>query len=124
MKVAALAVGSASAPRLFKMNGESLPDDFHGLVEHAILASAPEPFDPMEVAFHALGQSWLSDTGHLHPDWDLVHTYALSPALRAMSHVWRAHEEVAHIVSTKGAPEAVMDLCHLSPALKAQWGRW
>jgi P-type Ca2+ transporter type 2C len=122
MKVAALAVGSASAPRLFKMNGESLPDDFHGLVEHAILASAPEPFDPMEVAFHALGQSWLSDTGHLHPDWDLVHTYALSPALRAMSHVWRAHEEVAHIVSTKGAPEAVMDLCHLSPALKAQWG--
>ena len=122
MKVAALAVGTASAPRLFKINGESLPDDFHGLVEHAILASAPEPFDPMEIAFHALGQTWLSDSEHLHPDWALVQTYALSPALRAMSHVWRASEDAAHIVSAKGAPEAVMDLCHLSPALQAQWG--
>ncbi len=121
MKVAALAVGDASAPRLFNINGESLPDDFHGLVEHAILASAPEPFDPMEVAFHALGQTWLHEE-HLHPDWDLVQTYALSPALRAMSHVWRASEDAAHIVSAKGAPEAVMDLCHLSPALQAQWG--
>ncbi|BDU52694.1 ATPase [Limnohabitans sp. INBF002] len=121
MKVAALAVGEASTPRLFNINGESLPDDFHGLVEHAILASAPEPFDPMEVAFHALGQTWLHDE-HLHPDWDLVQTYALSPALRAMSHVWRASEDAAHIVSAKGAPEAVMDLCHLSPALQAQWG--
>jgi len=122
MKVAALAVGEASAPRLFKINGESLPDDFHGLVEHAILASAPEPFDPMETAFHALGQTWLSDSEHLHPDWALVQTYALSPALRAMSHVWRASDDAAHIVSAKGAPEAVMDLCHLPPALQAQWG--
>jgi Ca2+-transporting ATPase len=122
MTVAALAVGDASAPRLFKINSESLPDDFHGLVEHAILASAPEPFDPMEVAFHALGQTWLSDSEHLHPDWDLVQTYALSPELRAMSHVWRASEDAAHIVSAKGAPEAVMALCHFSPALQAQWG--
>ncbi len=122
MTVAALAVGDASAPRLFKINSESLPDDFHGLVEHAILASAPEPFDPMEVAFHALGQTWLSDSEHLHPDWDLVQTYALSPELRAISHVWRASEDAAHIVSAKGAPEAVMALCHFSPALQAQWG--
>jgi Ca2+-transporting ATPase len=122
MRVAALAVGDASAPRQFNVNGESLPEDFHGLVEHAILASAPEPFDPMEVAFHALGQTWLSESEHLHPDWDLVHTYALSPALRAMSHVWRASEDAAHVVSAKGAPEAVMDLCHFTPALQAQWG--
>ena len=121
MKVAALAVGAAAAPRVFHVDGESLPEDFHGLVEHAILASAPEPFDPMEIAFHALGQTWLNDTGHLHPDWDLVHTYALSPALRAMSHVWRVSEDAAHIVSTKGAPEAVMGLCHLAPELQAQW---
>ncbi len=122
MKVAALAVGNASAPHLFKINGESLPETFHGVVEHAILASAPEPFDPMEVAFHALGHTWLSDSEHLHPEWDLVQTYPLSPALRAMSHVWRSRGADAHIVSTKGAPEAVMNLCHLSPELQAQWG--
>lgn len=121
MQVAALAVGNASAPQLFKIHGQALPDTFHDLVEHAILASAPEPFDPMELAFHALGQTGL-DHAHLHPDWALVQTYALSPTLRAMSHVWRASEGAAHRVSTKGAPEAVMALCHLSPALQAQWG--
>jgi len=121
MKVAALAVVGASTPQVFHIQDQPLPDAFHGLVEHAILASAPQPFDPMEQAFHKLGQAWLSDT-HLHPDWALVQTYALSPALRAMSHVWRAADEAAHIVSTKGAPEAVMALCHLSPEVQAQWG--
>ena len=121
MKVAALAVGDASTPQVFNIQDQPLPDAFHGLVEHAILASAPQPFDPMEQAFHELGQAWLSDT-HLHPDWALVQTYALSPALRAMSHVWRAADAAAHIVSTKGAPEAVMALCHLSPEVQAQWG--
>ena len=121
MQVAALAVGNALAPQQFRIHGQALPDTFHDLVEHAILASAPEPFDPMELAFHALGQTWL-DNAHLHPDWALVQTYALSPTLRAMSHVWRASDGAAHRVSTKGAPEAVMALCHLSPALQAQWG--
>ena len=41
-------------------------------------------------AFHQLGARFLRDTGHLHRDWRLVQTYALSPALRAMSHVWAA----------------------------------
>jgi len=121
MKVAALAVGNASNPTVFEMNGESLPDAFHGLVEHAILASAPQPFDPMELAFHELGDALLRETEHLHRDWDLVHTYALTPALRAMSHVWQASEDEAHIVSAKGAPEAVMSLCHMPEAMRSQW---
>ena len=121
MQVSALAVGDAWAPQHFRINDTVLPDAFHDLVEHAILASAPEPFDPMELAFHALGQAELGQA-HLHPDWALVQTYALSPALRAMSHVWRASDGASHIVSTKGAPEAVMALCHFSPALQAQWG--
>jgi Ca2+-transporting ATPase len=123
MKVAVLAVGPATAPCLFAVNGEPLPEAFHGLVEHAILASAPQPFDPMEVAFHALGQAFLTDTVHLHRDWALVQTYALSPALRAMSHVWRASQDQTHIVSAKGAPEAVMSLCHMSAETQAQWAQ-
>ena len=123
MKVATLAVGPATAPCLFTVNGEPLPEAFHGLVEHAILASAPQPFDPMEVAFHALGQAFLADTVHVHRDWALVQTYALSPALRAMSHVWRASQDQAHIVSAKGAPEAVMSLCHMSAEMQTQWAQ-
>mgnify|MGYP000373189832 CR=1 FL=1 len=129
MTVSALAVGNAHQPTVLNLAqlsakgkpDEVLPEAFHGLVEHAILASAERPFDPMEVAFHQLGQQFLQDTEHLHRDWRLVQTYALSPALRAMSHVWQASEGGVQTVSAKGAPEAVMGLCHMSPELQAQW---
>ncbi|MFY7855651.1 MAG: cation-translocating P-type ATPase, partial [Rubrivivax sp.] len=103
--------------------GESaLPEAFHPLVEIAILASVVDPFDPMEKAFHRLGQRFLAGTEHLHRDWHLVQAYALSPALRAMSHVWRAEASDGdeQTVAAKGAPEAVVDLCHLAPADRAR----
>ncbi|EHR72212.1 cation transport ATPase [Burkholderiales bacterium JOSHI_001] len=100
----------------------ALPEAFHALVEVAILASVVDPFDPMEKAFHQLGQRFLADTEHLHQDWRLVQTYALSPALRAMSHVWAAAGDGVQTVAAKGAPEAVIDLCHLDEAQKAHIG--
>jgi Ca2+-transporting ATPase len=93
-----------------------LPEHFHTLVEFSILASVSDPFDPMEKAFHRLGQHFLKDTEHLHRDWTLMQTYGLTPELRAMSHVWRATVDDAHVVAAKGAPEAIMDLCHLDSA--------
>jgi Ca2+-transporting ATPase len=129
MQVSALAVGPATQPQLLHLahlqsaSDSAMPEVFHGLLEHAILASAPEPFDPMEIAFHQLGQQFLATTEHLHRDWTLVQTYALSPALRAMSHVWKANGDSAHTVSAKGAPEAVMSLCHMPAELQAQWAQ-
>ena len=95
---------------------DALPEDFHTLVEFSILASVPDPFDAMEQAFHRLGLHFLADTEHLHRDWTLVHEYALTTQLRAMSHVWRAVDGEEHEVAAKGAPEAIMDLCHLDAA--------
>ena len=100
--------------------GGELPEPFHALVEVAILASVVDPFDPMEKAFHQLGQRFLADTEHLHRDWRLVLTYALSPALRAMSHVWASDTDGVQTVAAKGAPEAVIDLCHLGDADRAR----
>ncbi len=98
-------------------DGGDLPEAFHDLVEVAILASVVDPFDPMEKAFHQLGQRFLANTEHLHRDWRLVQTYALSPTLRAMSHVWASEaDEGVYTVAAKGAPEAVVDLCHLGDA--------
>lgn len=91
----------------------ALPEDFHAVVEYAILASRVDPFDPMEQAFHALGQQFLAQTEHLHRDWKLVHDYALTPELRAMAHVWLGNEEAMSVVAAKGSPEAIVDLCHL-----------
>jgi Ca2+-transporting ATPase len=134
MQVALLAVGDAEHPMWHDLSGSQsreLPNLFHPVIEHAILASAPQPFDPMEQAFHRLGNTSLAHTDHQHNDWTLVQTYALSPQLRAMAHVWRhaqgTQEGVAHAqtygVSTKGAPEAVMSLCHLDAATQAHWMR-
>ncbi len=97
-----------------------LPEAFHTLVEYSILASVVDPFDPMEKAFHALGARFLAQTEHLHRDWRLAQTYALSPALRAMSHVWSAADGGAQVVAAKGAPEAVIELCHLDAASAAR----
>jgi Ca2+-transporting ATPase len=93
-----------------------LHECFHALVEYSILASVTDPFDPMEKAFHRLGQYFLKDTEHLHRDWTLLQTYGLTPELRAMSHVWQARRGDVHVVAAKGAPEAIMDLCHLDGA--------
>lgn len=97
-----------------------LPEAFHALVEYSILASVTDPYDPMEKAFHRLGQYFLEGTEHLHRDWSLVQEYALTPQLRAMSHVWRAAvgqgDGGVHSVAAKGAPEAIFDLCHLDAA--------
>ncbi len=126
MTVTHLAAGGAALPdrlALATLGDAPLPEAFHALVEMAILASVVDPFDPMEQAFHALGQRFLAGTEHLHRDWRLVQTYALSPALRAMSHVWASEQQGVHTVAAKGAPEAVVDLCHLPEAQRAAIAR-
>lgn len=123
MAVACLVAGGTALDQRLDVAGAhlaALPEAFHGLLEVSILASLAEPFDPMEKAFHDLGERVLAHTEHLHRDWTLVRTYGLSPALRAMSHVWATSDGGVQTVAVKGAPEAVADLCHLGPAERAR----
>jgi Ca2+-transporting ATPase len=92
------------------------PEDFHEVVEYAILASQRDPFDPMEVAITALGDRHLAGTEHLHPGWVLQREYPLSCELLAISRVWKAPDGEDHVIAAKGAPEAIFDLCHLDEA--------
>jgi len=96
-----------------------LPETFHALVEFSILASEVDPFDPMEQAFQRLGEHFLAQTEHLHHDWTLAHQYCLTPQLRAKSHVWKAVNSDSYVVAAKGAPEAIVDLCHLDISSQA-----
>lgn len=93
---------------------QALPEEFHEIVEFGILASQRDPFDPMEKAFHDLGNARLVQTEHLHADWTLERGYSLSPSLLAMSHVWKSPTGNDYVLATKGAPEAIAELCHLS----------
>jgi Ca2+-transporting ATPase len=112
-----LSDGRVFRPRETAVGG--MPEDFHDLLEFGILASAPEPFDAMEKAFHDLGREHLVSTKHLHgADWTLAHAYGLRPDLLAMSHVWRT-ESGDFLVAAKGAPEAILDLCHTRPDMRA-----
>jgi Ca2+-transporting ATPase len=94
---------------------DALPEAVHQLVEFCILASQRDPFDPMEKAFNQLGDRYLAHTEHLHKDWKLLREYPLSPHLLAMSHVWQSADRKQYEVAAKGAPEAIADLCHLTP---------
>ena len=93
-----------------------LPESFHELVEFGVLASQRDPFDPMEKAFKALCDGWLAGSEHQHPDWLLVRQYPLSDRLMALSHVWRSPDARDTLIAAKGAPEAIVDLCHLDAA--------
>ena len=93
--------------------GAAMPEMFHPLLEYGVLASKKEIFDPMERALHQMGDEYLGKTEHWHDQWQMVRDYPLSSRLLAVSHVWRVAEAENLTVATKGAPEAIADLCHL-----------
>ncbi len=100
--------------------GTTLPEVFHRVVEYSILASPADPFDPMEKAMKILGENTLANTEHLHSGWELLREYPLSRQLLAMSRVWRSTQDTtSYVIAAKGAPEAIADLCHFTPAQDA-----
>jgi P-type Ca2+ transporter type 2C len=120
MSIAELRLKSAEIYRPRAASGSKLPPEFHDLVEFGVLASARDAVDPMEKAFHDLARGQLAGTGDVHgPEWKLVHAYGLRPGLLAMSHVWQSADGKAFVVASKGAPEAIADLCHLDAADRA-----
>ncbi len=113
MAVAALWVGDHLL-ETHRLAPGGLTEPFHELLEYAVLASEIDPHDPMEIAFHRFAGEYLADTEHLHPEWGLAKEYEISAGLLAMSHLWRNDCGKHDVVATKGAPEAIADLCPLS----------
>ena len=91
----------------------ALPEEYHEVVEFSILASQTDPFDAMEKALRKLGNDTLAETEHLHDNWTLVQEYPLSQKLLAMSRVWKSPDSQHYVIASKGAPEAIADICHL-----------
>ncbi len=95
-----------------------LPYQLDNLARYAVLASEPNPFDPMELAFNELADRyvWRHQELAIPERWNILKHYELSSDLPATTHVW-AHEdsdaEQPCMLSMKGAPESVLDLCHM-----------
>ncbi|HMM13637.1 MAG TPA: cation-translocating P-type ATPase [Parvibaculum sp.] len=106
MSIVELRVGDF-AYRFDEAPAGPIPEPMRALVELGVLASAPDPFDPMEKAFHALAQV---DDG-----MELVHGFGLSPELLAVTQIWSAPDRKDRVVAAKGAPEAIARLAKLGP---------
>jgi len=92
---------------------KDLDSAFHEIMEYGILASQINPFDPMEKAITEMGALNLKGTEHIHSKWKMIKEYPLSKELLAISRVFSFNGTKEKVIATKGAPEAIFDLCHL-----------
>ncbi len=88
-----------------------LTDDEKHLIEIAMWASEPIPFDPMELALHECYKN--INTLDLRPQYNLIHEYPLEGKPPMMTHVFE-NQEGSRIVAAKGAAEALMAVSKLS----------
>lgn len=85
-------------------------ENIEGLIFTAILASPPESIDPMERAIYAVNKTLPSRQS---PSFTLLKEYPLSKDLFAMTRILEDENGQLH-VATKGAPEAILELCRIS----------
>lgn len=83
------------------------PDVFAGLLREAAWACEEVPTDPMEIAI-AEARVQVADAVLKH-----VRHYPLTSGLLAVSQAWE-RPDGSRFIASKGAPEAVADLCRLS----------
>ena len=89
---------------------EPLSPSNRQIIELAMWASEPIPFDPMEQALHRHYDSL--DIPDERPDFKMVHEYPLGGKPPMMTHVFE-NGNARRIIAAKGAPEAIWDACNL-----------
>lgn len=86
------------------------------LLEAAVLASEPEPYDPLDQAIVRRAAVAGVDAATLHAR-ELVRDHAFDPASRSLTHVWRDNDELA--AYAKGALEGIAGLGMTDAAVRA-----
>lgn len=119
-KTGTLTENKMTASKLF-VNGQTcdiekgntvVDKNFSELVETGVLASQATPFDPMEKAIAALEKK--QENNNENSKLNFLKEYPLSPQLFAMSRVYGLPNGDKKLVATKGAPEAIAELCKMS----------
>ena len=83
------------------------------VIETAMWASEPIPFDPMEKTLHRAYE--LKTVKDERPAFSMIHEYPLGGKPPMMTHIFE-NSEGRRIIAAKGAPEAILALCNLSKA--------
>jgi len=106
--------------RIEMRTGIALTDDARQVLGIALAASERDPFDPMERAIHQSARSFAPTAVEQLQGMELIREYDLTPELLAVTHVWQGAGAGQAYVAVKGAPETVMELCHLDAALRTE----
>jgi P-type Ca2+ transporter type 2C len=110
-KLFLLSSGEISQP-----SGE-LSEEEKELIQLAMWASEPIPFDPMEVALHqAYEEAAQVDE---RPNYKLIHEYPIGGKPPMMTHIFE-NSAGKRIIAAKGAPEALIQVSNLSKSEKQQ----
>lgn len=119
--ITVLAVDKTGTLTVNRMTVAEVKGEDPVVAAYALMASPPDTVDPMERALQSYSR-------HIEENKDSknftspisnpvsVHDYALSADLLAMTRVYRSEQKNEYLLATKGAPEAIIDLCNLSPA--------
>ena len=94
---------------------EKLCAQMKNLLENAMWASEPIPFDPMEKAIHDAYSKFIKVDER--PAFSMIHEYPLDGKPPMMTHIFE-NAQGKRIMAAKGAPEAMMAVCALSLADK------
>jgi Ca2+-transporting ATPase len=93
----------------------TLTDAEKNLIEIAMWASEPIPFDPMEIALQAAYAKIISQDER--PNFELVHEYPLGGKPPMMTHIF-ANKAGKRFIAAKGAAEAIINVSILTDAEK------
>jgi P-type Ca2+ transporter type 2C len=118
-KTGTLTENRMQVAKLVLPDGESwnvqgkMPGAFADIVETGRRASAPEVFDPMDLAFHKLHEKARAEslTGKI------VETFGLRRDLLVFAQIWKTSSGKS-MIAAKGAPESVAELCALSKKIR------
>jgi Ca2+-transporting ATPase len=107
---------------LFKSNRiidtkEKLNPEAEEVLSYSMWASEPTPFDVMELAIHE-AYTKLESVDE-RPNFKLVHEYPLDGKPPMMTHIFE-DSKGKKIIATKGAPEAIIAVSHLSESENKQ----
>ena len=122
-KTGTLTENKMSLAKVYSLNSQRIikPEDANEqektLLEIAMWASEPIPFDPMEVALHTAYSDLHSQDKR--PDFKMIHEYPLSGKPPMMTHIFE-NELGERIIAAKGAPEALMAVSNLTDVEKKQ----
>ncbi len=99
-------------------DADEADEEFKDALRYAILASQPNPYDPMDKSIHELGEEVDLAPETVYKDKNLIHEYGFNQKLKFMGHLWRSGQDKTLVI--KGSAEHVIERCELDEGRKQE----